>query len=139
MPQPCTICSHAKRSAIDAELTARFPQSLRAIGERYGVGKDALSRHSQNHLPTFGTLTNPNIQDEKEQPEEAEARQEAEDSTLRKPEIQAQKKPLEEAEARQIAKIAKHEKKPTLAELVGLAAQSAANLAVLIQKTKRGR
>jgi hypothetical protein len=50
MPQPCKICSHTERQAIDAALLEGFP-ALRAIGEQYGVSKDSLSRHYRAHIP----------------------------------------------------------------------------------------
>jgi len=50
MPQPCKICNHAEREAIEAELSGSWERSLRAIGDQYGVSKDSLSRHSQAHM-----------------------------------------------------------------------------------------
>ena len=50
MPQPCRICNHPQREAIDAELSGAWERSLRAIGVEYGVTKDSLQRHSQAHL-----------------------------------------------------------------------------------------
>jgi hypothetical protein len=49
MPQPCKICRHPQREAIDAVL-AEGSQSLRVIGEQYGVSKDSLFRHSLAHM-----------------------------------------------------------------------------------------
>jgi hypothetical protein len=50
MPQPCKICEHPQREAIEAELSGSWERSLRAIGGQYGVTKDSLSRHSQAHM-----------------------------------------------------------------------------------------
>jgi hypothetical protein len=50
MPQLCRICNHPQREAIDAELSRDWERSLRAIGQEYGVSKDALLRHSRAHL-----------------------------------------------------------------------------------------
>ena len=50
MPRKCTICHHPKREGIDAALVRREP--FRAIARQYGVSKDALIRHHDNHLPT---------------------------------------------------------------------------------------
>lgn len=49
MPQPCKICIHADRQAIDAELLANR-DGLRVIGAQYGVSKDSLARHFHIHL-----------------------------------------------------------------------------------------
>jgi hypothetical protein len=50
MPQPCKICNHPERGAIEAELSGSWERSLRAIGDQYRVSKDSLSRHSQSHM-----------------------------------------------------------------------------------------
>lgn len=52
MPQVCRVCIHPNRDAIDAELARDWERGLRGIGEEYGLSKDSLSRHAQNHLPT---------------------------------------------------------------------------------------
>ena len=49
MPQPCKICVHASRQAIDDALLANR-DGLRIIGAQYGVSKDSLSRHFRTHL-----------------------------------------------------------------------------------------
>ncbi len=49
MPRRCTICTHDKRDDIDQALVARQP--VRAIARQYGVSKDALLRHHDDHLP----------------------------------------------------------------------------------------
>jgi hypothetical protein len=50
MPQSCKICKHPRREAIEAELSGSWERGLRAVGQRYGVSKDSLSRHSQFHM-----------------------------------------------------------------------------------------
>ena len=49
MPRTCTVCSHPAREAIDEALVegVAFP----ALVAKYGVSKDALSRHKAKHLP----------------------------------------------------------------------------------------
>ncbi len=49
MPRTCTICSHNQAHVINVALVAREP--YRDIARRYGVSKDALKRHSQEHIP----------------------------------------------------------------------------------------
>ncbi len=49
MPRRCTICTHDKRGEIDQALVARQP--FRAISRQFGASKDALVRHSDDHLP----------------------------------------------------------------------------------------
>lgn len=49
MPRVCTICSHDEAHTINVALVQR--ESYRDIARRYGVGKDALSRHAKDHLP----------------------------------------------------------------------------------------
>lgn len=48
-PGKCTICTHRERAAIDLALAGGL--SMGAIGKRYGLSRDALYRHRQNHLP----------------------------------------------------------------------------------------
>lgn len=48
MPRTCTICGHPERSDIDKALIRRVP--YREITRRFGVGKDALSRHLHDHI-----------------------------------------------------------------------------------------
>jgi hypothetical protein len=43
MPRTCTVCRHARRHEIEADLQARLP--YRAIAQRYSISKDAISRH----------------------------------------------------------------------------------------------
>jgi hypothetical protein len=47
MGRPCTICLHAERAAIEAELEAGQP--LRDIAAEYGASKTALHRHWHVH------------------------------------------------------------------------------------------
>jgi hypothetical protein len=49
LPRTCTVCSHPAREAIDEALVegVAFP----ALAAKYGVSKDALSRHKAKHLP----------------------------------------------------------------------------------------
>jgi hypothetical protein len=49
MPRVCTICSHEKRSEIDAALLADEP--YRHIAARFGTSTGALQRHRAEHLP----------------------------------------------------------------------------------------
>ena len=49
MPRTCTVCAHDEAHAINVALVAREP--YRDIARRYGVGKDALKRHSGEHIP----------------------------------------------------------------------------------------
>ena len=48
MARPCTVCNHASRADIDKALVEGL--ALRAIAERFGVGKDALQNHKRQHL-----------------------------------------------------------------------------------------
>lgn len=79
MPQPCKICRHAQRQAIDAALLEGCPP-LRSIGQQYGVSKDSLFRHYQRHLPGDPEAAEeaPGVADDQPQP-----RQTAEDSTVK--------------------------------------------------------
>ncbi len=47
----CTICRHGEHHAINVALVSREP--YRDIARRYGVSKDALKRHSQEHIPSM--------------------------------------------------------------------------------------
>jgi hypothetical protein len=49
MPRTCTVCAHDEAHAINVALVHREP--YRAIARQYGVTKDALQRHSCDHLP----------------------------------------------------------------------------------------
>jgi hypothetical protein len=49
--RPCSICDHDERHAIDVALVSREP--YRSIARRYEVSKDALSRHTQVHIPEY--------------------------------------------------------------------------------------
>lgn len=49
MPRTCTVCAHDERHLINVALVRRAP--YRAIALQHGVSKDALARHSREHLP----------------------------------------------------------------------------------------
>lgn len=49
MPRTCSICSHPERQAIDRALLADS-RSFRDVARQYGVSKDALLRHKNDHL-----------------------------------------------------------------------------------------
>ena len=48
MARHCTCCVHPERDSIDAALVCG--DSVRTIGARFGVSRDAVYRHSRNHL-----------------------------------------------------------------------------------------
>jgi hypothetical protein len=45
----CTICRHGEHHAINVALVSREP--YRDIARHYDVSKDALKRHSEEHIP----------------------------------------------------------------------------------------
>ncbi len=49
MPRTCTVCRHKQRAEIDKALVAR--RVFRDIARQYGLSKDALLRHHDDHLP----------------------------------------------------------------------------------------
>ena len=49
MPQPCSICTHPEREAIDAALVAGVPN--RRIAAQYGMGETSVRRHKDAHIP----------------------------------------------------------------------------------------
>ena len=49
MPQPCSICIHPEREAIDAALVAGVPN--RRIAAQYGMGETSVRRHKDAHIP----------------------------------------------------------------------------------------
>jgi hypothetical protein len=60
MPRTCTICRHAKRYEIEADLQAGLP--YRDVARRHGISKDAVSRHRASHvslrtMPVLATAT----------------------------------------------------------------------------------
>lgn len=69
MPQICKVCVHPDRAVIDAELSKPESKPLREMAEEYGLSKDSILRHFQNHLPhdddspiaTSELVTNRNI------------------------------------------------------------------------------
>ena len=46
----CTVCSHTKREAIDQALVAG--DGPRPLAARFGLSKQAITRHRDNHVPT---------------------------------------------------------------------------------------
>jgi len=50
MPQPCTICTHPDRAAIEQAMVTDMPN--RAIARQWRVSKDAVARHKEDHLPS---------------------------------------------------------------------------------------
>lgn len=50
MPRRCTVCAHKKRAEIDKALVER--RTFRDIARQFKVSKDALVRHSDEHLPS---------------------------------------------------------------------------------------
>ena len=59
MPRKCSIFQHAQRHEIEAELQAGL--SYRNVARRYGISKDAVSRHrghvSLHTTPPLATVT----------------------------------------------------------------------------------
>jgi hypothetical protein len=53
MPRTCTICRHPERPDIEADLRAGLP--YRDVARRYGISKDAVSRHRANHVSLHAT------------------------------------------------------------------------------------
>jgi hypothetical protein len=49
VPQPCSICTHPEREAIDAALVAGVPN--RRIAAQYGMGETSVRRHKDAHIP----------------------------------------------------------------------------------------
>lgn len=49
MPRTCTICGHEQRRRIEVAMLEQAP--LRDIARRWGVSKDAASRHRKDHIP----------------------------------------------------------------------------------------
>ena len=49
MPRSCTVCAHDESHVINVALVSREP--YRDIARRFGVSKDALKRHSGEHIP----------------------------------------------------------------------------------------
>ncbi len=49
MPQPCTICTHPERAAIDAAVIGDTPN--RRIAAQFSVSEQAIRRHKDSHLP----------------------------------------------------------------------------------------
>ena len=60
MPRTCSICRHAQRHEIEANLQAGSP--YRDVARHYGISKDALCRHRTSHVslhttPALATAT----------------------------------------------------------------------------------
>jgi hypothetical protein len=53
MPQTCTVCRHAQRHEIEADLQAGLPN--RDVARRHGISKDAVSRHRASHVSLHTT------------------------------------------------------------------------------------
>ncbi len=49
MPQPCSICTHAVRKAIDGAIVEGTPN--RRVAAQYAVSEAAVRRHKAEHLP----------------------------------------------------------------------------------------
>jgi hypothetical protein len=49
MPQPCTVCQHPERDAIDAALCVGCA-SVRGLAEQYGLTEASVRRHKDTHL-----------------------------------------------------------------------------------------
>jgi hypothetical protein len=49
VPRTCLICAHDEAHVINVELVSRVP--YRDIERRYKVGRNALKRHSEEHIP----------------------------------------------------------------------------------------
>jgi hypothetical protein len=54
MPQPCTVCSHHERDAIEDAFLAGAPK--RRIASHYGVTERAVRYHLREHLPALLAL-----------------------------------------------------------------------------------
>ena len=54
MPRTCAICTHPKRAEINEALVGAEPS--RRVASRFGVGKSAIYRHQQEHLPAALSL-----------------------------------------------------------------------------------
>jgi hypothetical protein len=52
MPRNCTVCRHPQRDEIEVDLRAGL--SYRDAARRYGVSKDAVSRH-RGHVSLHST------------------------------------------------------------------------------------
>jgi hypothetical protein len=49
VPRSCTVCAHEEQHLLNVALVSREP--YRAISRQYGLSKDALRRHAQEHIP----------------------------------------------------------------------------------------
>ena len=53
MPRNCTVCRHAQRYEIEADLQAGL--SYRDAARQYSISKDAVSRHRASHVSLHTT------------------------------------------------------------------------------------
>ena len=53
MPNPCTVCQHPEREAVDHHLVNG--RSNRAVARQYDLGREAIRNHRTRHVPE--TLT----------------------------------------------------------------------------------
>jgi len=51
MPRRCSVCTHPKRDSIDKAIVAGTP--YRAIACQFDVGREAVRRHAEKHLPAM--------------------------------------------------------------------------------------
>lgn len=49
MPQKCSICTHPRRGEIDRDLL-HAGEGAPVVAERYGLGRESVRRHRNNHL-----------------------------------------------------------------------------------------
>lgn len=52
MGSPCRVCAHLQRAEIDAKA-ARHQCNVAALAREYGVSRDSMTRHRNEHLSTF--------------------------------------------------------------------------------------
>ena len=50
MPRPCTVCLHPDRAEVDRRL-ASGRENVAALARTLGVGRKALERHRDRHVP----------------------------------------------------------------------------------------
>jgi hypothetical protein len=51
MARPCNVCTHDARKEIDEALITR--KSFCAVSRTFSIGRDALRRHTKEHLPAL--------------------------------------------------------------------------------------
>jgi len=89
MTRICTICTHDERQDIDVALVRRV--SYRDIAGQFHVGKSALQRHAQEHIPAL-------LVEAYKAQELADAESLATELATEKRDVQRLKKRAEEAE-----------------------------------------